>query len=85
MFTIFACGSKIWFVQRLLFVGQTESRNWILELHEFWNWLFLGPGHQVCQRIGTKLYTEQQLSNVYFYLVVVETAVMEPQLSLQIV
>jgi len=62
----FACGSEMWSLWRLLFVGQTGSGLPILEVCGFRFWQFSGSGDYICQQISTKSHVQIKFSNADF-------------------
>ena len=62
----FACGSEMWSLRRLLFVRETGSSLWILEVCGFRFWQFSGCGDHIFQQICTKSHIQIKFSNADF-------------------
>jgi len=62
----FACGSEMWSLRRLLFVGQTGSCLPILEMCVFRFWQFSGSGDHTCELISTKSHVQIIFGNADF-------------------
>jgi len=62
----FVCGSEIWSLRQLLFVGQTGSSLLILEVCGFWFWQFSGYGDHIFQQISSKSHVRIKCDNADF-------------------
>jgi len=65
---IFACGSEIWSLRRLLFVRQTGSSFTILEVYVLRFRQFSGSGDHIFQQISTESHVQIKFSNADFLI-----------------